>query len=73
MTEEISKPRTDDEDTHSHTIYIVLGVILILSIVLIVLAFCYFKRHRCQTVKVPDCSPTTKQSFDNPQSIQSEV
>lgn len=73
VTEEIFKPRTDDEEAHSYTIYIVLGVLLILFIVLVVLAFYFFKKRRSQTVKVPDCSTTTKQSFDNPQSIQSEV
>ena len=74
VTEEISKPRTDEDVDYENIIYIVLGVIFaILFLVLIVLAFFYFHRRRCQTVKVPDCKSTTKQSFDNTQFIQSKV
>ena len=68
VTEEISKPRTDD-DTDSHVLYIVLGVIfIILFLVAIILVFFYFHKRKCVEV-----SPTTKQSFDNPQTIQSDV
>lgn len=73
VTDEIFKPRNDDEAS-TKTTYIVLVVIfVILLIVVATLAYINFRRRRSQIVTVPEPECETKQCFDNPQTIQSEV
>ncbi|KZS13115.1 Uncharacterized protein APZ42_021854 [Daphnia magna] len=71
VTDEIFKPR-NDENGSNKTIYIVLVVLFVILLIIIGTLVCvYFRKRRSQTVTVPESK--TKQSFDNPQTIQSEV
>ncbi|XP_057370297.2 leucine-rich repeats and immunoglobulin-like domains protein 1 [Daphnia carinata] len=71
VTDEIFKPRNDDNGSNK-TVYIVLVVIFVILLIVLGTILCvYFRKRRSQTVAVPECM--TKQSFDNPQTIQSEV